>query len=93
MNMNLGTIKTPIEVIKERAFGGTHFRGIYSSIINKWYRKSWEEFDKLKNLDKKYYCSNYDDISINKCKFPCETSFRLVPSGWIYSIDSHRWFR
>ena len=34
MNMNLGTIKVPIEVTKERAFGRTHFRSIYSSIIN-----------------------------------------------------------
>ena len=24
------------------------------------------EFDKLKNIDKKHYCSNYHDVSVNK---------------------------
>ena len=24
----------------------------------KWYRKSWKEFDELKNFDQKYYCPN-----------------------------------
>ena len=32
--------KTPIEIIKEGAFGGTYFRDIYSSINGKWYRNS-----------------------------------------------------
>ena len=34
--MNLGVNKTPIEVIKEGAFGGTYFRDIYSNVSNKW---------------------------------------------------------
>ena len=29
MNMNFGTIKTLVEVIKEGAFGGTYFIDIY----------------------------------------------------------------
>ena len=45
MNMNLGTNKTPVEVIKEGAFEGTYFRDIYSGINVKWYRTSWKEFD------------------------------------------------
>ena len=40
--------KTPIEVIKEGAFGGTYFRDIYSDVDGKWYRKSWKEFNELK---------------------------------------------
>ena len=36
---------TTIEVIKKGAFGGTYFRDIYSGIDEKWYRKSWKEFD------------------------------------------------
>ena len=31
---------TPVEVIKKGAFGGTYFRGIYSSVINKWHKNS-----------------------------------------------------
>ena len=59
MNMNFCTNKTAIEVIKERAFGGTYFRDIYSGINDKWY-----EFDDLKNDPQKYYWLNYYEISI-----------------------------
>ena len=54
--MDFGANKTPIEVIKEGAFGGTYFRDIYSSVNEKWYKKSWKEFDQLKDIDQKYYC-------------------------------------
>ena len=64
--MDLGTNKTPAEVIKEGAFGGTYFRDINSSVNGKWYRKSWKEFDQLKDIYQKYYCSSYYDISTNK---------------------------
>ena len=53
--MNFGANKTPIEVIKEGAFGGTYCKDIYSSAIENWYQKSWERFDQLKNIDQKYY--------------------------------------
>ena len=39
MNMDFGTDKAPIQIIKVRAFVGTHFRDIYSDINGKWYRK------------------------------------------------------
>ena len=48
--MNFGANKTPIEVIKEGTFGGTYFRYIYSKVNRNWYRKSWKEFDQLKDL-------------------------------------------
>ena len=35
MNMDFGTSKTPVEVIKEGAFGGTYFREIYSGVNGK----------------------------------------------------------
>ena len=54
--MDFGANKTPVEVIKEDAFGGTYFRNIYSSVNGKWCRKSWKEFDQLKDIDQKYYC-------------------------------------
>ena len=49
--MDFSTNKTPVEIIKEGAFGGTCFTDIYSSINGKWYRKSWKEFDELTNID------------------------------------------
>ena len=46
-------IKSPVEVIKEGAFGGTYFRDIYSGANGKWHRKSWKKFDELGDIDQK----------------------------------------
>ena len=42
MNMDFGTNKTPTEIDKEGAFGGTYSRDIYSGVNGTWYRKSWK---------------------------------------------------
>ena len=42
VNMDFSPNKTPIEVIREGAFGGTYFRDIYSGISGNWYKKSWK---------------------------------------------------
>ena len=73
--MDFGANKTPVEVIKEGAFGGTYFRDIYSGLNGNWYQKSWKEYDQLKNIDQKYYCSSYYDVSVNKYDVICGTSF------------------
>ena len=92
--MDFGTNKTPAEIIKEGAFGGTCFRDIYSSINGKWYRKSWKEFGELKNIDQKYYCSNYYDVTVNKYGVKCRTSLRSWENkGWINKQDPYGWFQ
>ena len=48
--MDFGANKTSVDIIRERAFGGTYFRDIYSGVNGKWYKKSWKEFDQLKKL-------------------------------------------
>ena len=60
--MDFGANKTPVEIIKEDAFGGTYFREICSGVTGKWYKKSRKEFDQLKDIDHKYYCSSYYDV-------------------------------
>ena len=70
--MDFGANKTPIERIKEGAFGDTYFRDIYSNVTQKWHKKSWKEFNQLKNIDQKYYCSNYSDVSVNKYSVKCK---------------------
>ena len=93
-DMNFGTNKAPIEVIKEGAFGETYFRDIYFGINGKWYNKSWKNLDELKNVDKKYVCSNFYDISINIYKVKHGTSLRFWENkGWINSIDPYGWFQ
>ena len=47
--MSFNPNKTPIEIIKEGAFGGTYFRNIYSGINEKWYKNSCR-FVHLKNI-------------------------------------------
>ena len=56
--MDFGANKTPIRVIKEGAFGGTYFRDIYPGVNGKrkWCKKSWKEFNQLKDIDQKYIC-------------------------------------
>ena len=65
--MKINSNKTPVEVIRESAFGVAYFKDIYSNVTGKWHKKSWKELDQLKNIDQKYYCSDYYDVSlINK---------------------------
>ena len=87
--MDFGANKTPIEVIKEDAFGGTYFRDIYSGVNEKWYKK----FDQLKNIDQKFYCSDYYDVTVDKYGVKCETSLKFWENkGWINKIDPYGWF-
>ena len=58
--------KKPVEIINEGSFGGTYFRDIYSGVNDKFYKNGWKEFDQLKNIDKRYYASDYYDVSLNK---------------------------
>ena len=72
--MNSSPNRTPIEIINECAFGGTYFRYIYSDINKKWYKNSWKEFIHLKNIDAKFYASDYYDVNLNKYNVKCGTS-------------------
>ena len=92
--MDFSLNKASFEIVKESAFGGTYFRDIYSGITGKWYKKLWKEFDQLKNIDQKFYSSNYYDVSFNKYGVKCGTSFRFWENkGWINEIDSHGWLQ
>ena len=63
--MNFSPNKTPIEIIKEGAFGGTYFRDIHFDINKKWYKNSWKEFVHLKSIDAKFYALDYYDANVN----------------------------
>ena len=92
--MDFGANKTPIEVIKEGTFEGTYFRDIYSRVNGKFYKNSWKEFDQLKDIDQKYYCLSYYDVSVTKCGVKCKTSLRFWENkGWINKTDPYGWFQ
>ena len=69
--------KTPIEIIKEGAFGRTYFQDNSSGVNRKWCKKSWKELDQLKNIYQKYYCSSYYGCSVNIYDAKCVTSLRF----------------
>ena len=75
--MDFGDNKTPVEVIIEGAFGGTYFRDIYSVVNENSYKKSWKEFDQSKNINQKFYCTDYYDVSVNKYDVKCGISLRF----------------
>ena len=53
-----------------------------------------KEFNQLKNIDQKYYSSDYYDISVNKYGVKCGTSLRFwANNGWINEIDPYGWFQ
>ena len=92
--MDFGTNKTPVEVIREDALGGTYFRKIYSSVNGKWHKKSWEEFDQLKNINQNYYCSDYYDSSVTKYGVKYGTPLKFLGNkGWINEIDPYGWIQ
>ena len=88
LQMDFGANKKPVEVIRKGEFGGTYFRDIYSGVTGKWYKKAWKEFDQLKDIDQKYYCSDYYDVSVNKYGVKCGTLLRFWENkDWINKID------
>ena len=92
--MDFGANKTPVEIIKEGAFGGTYFRNIYSGVTGKQYKKSWKEFDQSKGIDQKFYCSDCYDVSVNKYGVKCGTSQRFWENkDLINKIDPYEWFQ
>ena len=82
--MDFSPNKTPIEVIREGVFGGTCFRNIYSGINDRWYKNSWKEFVQLRNIDAKFYASDYYDMNVNKYSVTSRTSLRFWENnGWL----------
>ena len=53
-----------------------------------------KEFDALDNIDQKYYCSHYYDVSVNKYGVKCGISLRFWENkGWINKQDPYGWFQ
>ena len=48
------------------------------------YKTLWKDFDQLKDIDQKYYCSSYYEVGVNKYSVKCGTSLRFWKNkGWI----------
>ena len=48
----------------------------------------------MRDIDQKFYYSDYYDVIVNKYGVKCGTSLRFWESkGWINEIDSYGWFQ
>ena len=57
-------------------------------------QNSWKEFDVLKNIDRRYYCSDCYDVSVIKYSVKCSTSLRFWENkGWRNKQDLYGWFQ
>ena len=57
-------------------------------------KKILKEFHQLKNIDQKFYFSDYHDVSVNKFGVQCRTSLRFWENkGRINEIDPYGWFQ
>jgi hypothetical protein len=91
--------KTPQQVFKMGAFGGTYFRPIHSSITGKDYTPS----EAMKGLPKPWFegidiknkiTSDTYDKKINKYKVKSGSSLEAwETSGWIDKQDPYGWFQ
>ena len=53
-----------------------------------------KKFSVLRDIDQKYYCSNYYDVSFNNYGVKCGTLLRFWENkGWINLIDPYGWFQ
>ena len=52
-----------------------------------------KKFDQFKNIDQRFYYSDFYDVSVNKYVVKCRTSLRFWENkDWIDKIDPYSWF-
>ena len=73
----LDLILVLLKSLKKSAFDGTYFRNICSDVNDKFYKDSWKEFKELESIDKKYYASDFYDVSLNRHGLKCGISQRF----------------
>ena len=91
--------KTPKQVFKMGAFGGTYFRPIHSSITGEDYTPKQamkglpKDWFKGLDIDTMVTSSKYDK-NVNKYKVKCGSSLEAwESSGWIHEQDPYGWFQ
>ena len=91
--------RTPEEVLRSGAFGGTYFRPIVSSVTNKRYTAKEVLSDSvhpdwIKGLSANMLSSSTYNAQINKYKSKCGGSLGMwESSGWISDADPYGWFQ
>jgi len=91
--------KTPKQVFKMGAFGGTYFRPIHSSVTGEDYTPKQamkglpKDWFKGLDIDTMVTSSKYDK-KVNKYKVKCGSTLEAwESSGWIHEQDPYGWFQ
>ena len=85
---------TPYQVMKMGSFGGTYYRPIHSTVVNKNFRNQHKKYNW--NLPDNMVIKPFNeyDISINKYKVKVGTTLDFWESkGWITKHDPYGWFQ
>jgi len=92
--------RTPEEILRAGAFGGTYYRSIVSAVTNVKYKTSEVLQSSVKpawiqGLDEGTYLTNNTYVpKINKFKVKCGGSLGMwESSGWIADCDPYGWFQ
>ncbi|GMI36892.1 hypothetical protein TrCOL_g13031 [Triparma columacea] len=91
--------RSPEEVLRGGAFGGTYFRPIVSAVTNIKYKGSevvatsclpeW-----VKGLEKRVLTSSTYNVGVNRWGAKCGGSLGMwESSGWISEVDPYGWFQ
>lgn len=90
--------KSPAEMLREGAFGGSYFRPLYSARLHTTISDDWKELPTEwitgLSVDKYLFNPNYDP-DINKYKVSCGQSIeQWEQNGWIdHTYDVRGWFQ
>mmetsp|Transcript_69450 Transcript_69450/g.130645 ORF Transcript_69450/g.130645 Transcript_69450/m.130645 type:complete len:388 (-) Transcript_69450:191-1354(-) len=91
--------RSPEEVLRAGAFGGTYFRTIDSGVVKQTLKETWRELPDswIKGLDPRRHLArpwkSYDE-SVNKFKKKSGTTLEdWESSGWITTHDPFGWFQ
>ena len=91
--------RSPEEVLRAGAFGGTYFREITSSVTGETYREAWKELPKawVQGINAATHLArsweNYDE-EVNKFKSKCGQTLEAWESnGWMAAQDPFGWFQ
>jgi hypothetical protein len=91
--------RTPNEVLRGGAFGGTYFRSIISAVTNQQFtaKQALETLPKewIEDIDKKTMLTSQTyNQQVNKYKTKCGGSLGMwESSGWISDADPYGWFQ
>lgn len=92
--------RSPEEILRAGAFGGTYYRPIISSVTNMRYKSKQVLQDSLRpewicGLDEStMLTSTVYQSSVNKFKVKCGGSLGMwESSGWISDVDTYGWFQ